>query len=129
VYAQRDLESKAEADRPRPRRRGPSGACPDGELVGHIRTVLDESPFPGEGYRKVWARLRHRGIRTSKERLSRLMREHGLQVPHRVGNPRGPRAHDGTITTDTPDTRWGTDLTSTATLEQRAATMFVDVDH
>jgi transposase InsO family protein len=57
------------------------------------------------------------------------MREHGLQAPHRVGNPRGPRAHDGTITTDTPDTRWGTDLTSTVTLTEGTATVFVAVDH
>lgn len=129
VYAQRDPELKIEADQSGPRRRGPTGACPDDQLVGHIRAVLDDSPFHGEGYRKVWARLRHRGIRTSKERVRRLMREHGLQAPHRVGNPRGPRAHDGTITTDTPDTRWGTDLTSTVTLEQGTATVFVAVDH
>ena len=28
-----------------------------------IRRVLTDSPFHGEGYRKVWARLRHRGLR------------------------------------------------------------------
>jgi hypothetical protein len=73
------------------------------ELVGHIRRVLAESPFHGEGYRKVWARLRYRGIRTSKERVRRLMREHGLQAPHRAGRPHGPKAHDGSITTERPD--------------------------
>jgi transposase InsO family protein len=129
VYAHRDPESIVETNRPRPRRRGPIGACPDDQLVEHIRAVLDDSPFHGEGYRKVWARLRHRGVRTSKERVRRLMREHGLQAPHRVGTPRGPHAHDGTITTDTPDTRWGTDLTTTVTLEQGTATVFVAVDH
>ena len=30
-------------------------------MVKHIRTVLLESPFHGEGYRKVWARLRFKG--------------------------------------------------------------------
>ncbi len=49
VYAQRHLESTPEADRPRLRRRGPLGACPDDELVGHIRQVLVDSPFHGEG--------------------------------------------------------------------------------
>ena len=44
-----------------------------------------DSPFHGEGYRKVWARLRFAGIRTSKERVRRLMREAGLQAPHRGG--------------------------------------------
>jgi len=129
VYAQRALELKPHADRPRPLRRGPVGACPDDELVVHIRAVLDESPFHGEGYRKVWAQLRHRSIRTSRERVRRLMREHALQAPHRVGTPRGPRAHDGTITTDAPDTMWGTDLTSTVTLEEGTAAVFVAVDH
>jgi hypothetical protein len=39
-----------------------------------------------------WARLRFAGIRTSKRRILRLTREHGLQAPHRVGRPRGPHA-------------------------------------
>lgn len=47
--------------RPVPRKRGPVGAATDDELVGHIRRVLADSPFTGEGYRKVWARLRHQG--------------------------------------------------------------------
>ena len=64
-----------------PRRRpGPRGAMPDAALVAEVRTVLDDSPFHGEGYRKVWARLRHRGVRTSKERVRRLMREHHLSA-------------------------------------------------
>jgi hypothetical protein len=64
-----------------PKRRGPLGAGPDEELVGHIRLILTESPFHGEGDRKVWARLRSQGIRTSKEPVRRLMRQHGLQAP------------------------------------------------
>lgn len=67
--------------RPVPRKRGPAGVATDQELVGHIRRVLAESPFHGEGYRKVWARLRHQGIRTASERVRRLMREHHLQAP------------------------------------------------
>ena len=51
---------------------------PDAALVEAIRQVLVGSPFHGEGYRKVWARLRHAGLRTSKERVRRLMRENGL---------------------------------------------------
>jgi transposase InsO family protein len=75
-----------------------------------------------------WARLRFAGIRTSKRRILRLTREHGLQAPHRVGRPRGPRAHDGTIRTERVDEMWGTDLTSTLTGEGQAA-VFVVVDH
>jgi putative transposase len=51
--------------------------------------------FHGEGYRKMWARLRFAGIRTSKRRVLRLTGEHGLQAPGRVGRPHGPKAHDG----------------------------------
>ena len=76
-------------------------------LVGHIRRVLQTSPFHGEGYRKAWAKLRVAGIRTSKERVRRLMREHDLQAPHRVGHAHGPKAHDGTITTEAPPMRCG----------------------
>ena len=39
-------------------RRGPVGPCTDDELVDHSRRLLEASPFPGAGYRKVWARLR-----------------------------------------------------------------------
>ena len=97
-------EQRRKRTDPRPAsRRGPQGPCSDEELVKHIRTVLLESPFHGEGYRKVWARLRFKGIRTSKERARRLMREYGLQAPQRMGNRHGPKAHDGTINTSQPD--------------------------
>ena len=111
-----------------PRRRGPSGSMPDAALVEAIRTVLSGSPFHGEGHRKVWARLRMAGVRTSKRRLLRLMREHGLLAPSRTGAPRGPRNHDGTIIPDRVDEMWGTDLTATWTGQGQAA-VFVAVDH
>jgi hypothetical protein len=85
---------------------------PDAALVEAIRQALASSPFHGEGYRKVWARLRHAGLRTSKERVRRLMRENGLQAASRPGRPRGPRTHDGTIIPETIDTMWGADMTS-----------------
>src|ERR687893_2758888 len=87
-------------------RRGPQGAMSDEALTTAIRGVLAASPFHGEGHRKVWARLRHAGVRTSRRRVLRLMREHGLLAPSRAGAPRGPRHHDGTII---PDTMWSTD--------------------
>jgi len=48
-----------------------------------------------------------------------LMRENDLLAPRRVGSPRGPRNHDGTIIPETVDTMWGTDLTTTFTGEAR----------
>ena len=114
-------------DEPR-RRPGPVGPMPDAALLVAIRGVLADSPFHGEGHRKVWARLRVRGVRTSRRRVLRLMRENDLLAPSRVGAPRGPRSHDGTIIPETVDTIWGTDLTTTITGEGQAA-VFVAVDH
>jgi putative transposase len=111
-----------------PRRPGPVGPMPDHELVNAIEELLAQGPFHGEGYRKLWARLRFAGIRTSKRRVLRLTREHALQAPGRVGRPHGPRAHDGTIRTTRVDAMWGSDLTSTLTAEGQAS-IFVAVDH
>jgi transposase InsO family protein len=129
VYFQRHQATVPIDQRPKPKRRGPLGACSDEELVGHIRRILTESPFHGEGYRKVWARLRYQGVRTSKERVRRLMREHDLQAPQRAGHPHGPKAHDGTITTDRPDELWGTDMTTTVTTDEGQVCVFIAVDH
>jgi putative transposase len=129
AYYLKAREAVPPEQRPVPRKRGPVGAATDDELVGHIRRVLAESPFHGEGYRKVWARLRHQGIRTASERVRRLMREHHLQAPRRAGNPHGPKAHDGTITTEEPDTMWGTDMTTTVTTGEGLVHVFVAVDH
>jgi putative transposase len=129
AYYLKAREAVPPEQRPVPRKRGPVGAATDDDLVGHIRRVLAESPFTGEGYRKVWARLRHQGIRTASERVRRLMREHHLQAPRRGGNAHGPKAHDGTITTEEPDTMWGTDMTTTVTAGEGTAHVFVAVDH
>ena len=56
-------------------RRGPKTAWTDSALTEKIRAVLAASPFYGEGHRKMWARLRFEGVRTSKARVLRLMRE------------------------------------------------------
>ena len=61
-------------------RRGPVGPMPDAALLEAIRAVLAASPFHGEGHRKVWARLRIGGIRTSLRRVLRLMRENGARA-------------------------------------------------
>lgn len=116
-------------DQTGPRHRpGPRGPMPDEALVEAIRGLLADSPFHGEGYRKVWARLRFAGIRTSKRRVLRLMGAHDLLAPGRVGRPHGPKAHDGTIRTERVDEMWGTDLTATLTGEGQAA-IFITVDH
>jgi putative transposase len=116
------------ADAAHRRKSGPLGAMADQDLAGMIRQLLTDSPFHGEGYRKLWARLRFACVRTSRRRVLRLMRVHGLLAHQRAGRPRGSRAHDGTITTDQVDLMWGSDLTSVMTGEGQAA-VFVAVDH
>jgi putative transposase len=113
---------------PARQRRGPLGAMSDDALTTAIQDVLAATPFHGEGHRKVWARLRYAGTRTSMRRVLRLMRQNNLLAPTRVGSPRGPRNHDGTIIPDTVDAMWGTDLTTTITGEGQA-TVFIAVDH
>jgi transposase InsO family protein len=97
-------------------------------LLEHVRAEILGSRLHGEGYRKIWARLRHAGIRTSARRVRRLMGQHGLLAPHRVGRPE-QRAHDGTITTTVVDAMWGTDMTETVTVREGRARVFVAVDH
>ena len=88
VYAQRQraLMPAREA-----RKRGPRTAYGDGELTELIRGVQEASAWLGEGYRKVWAKLRARGIRTSQARVLRLMRQANLLASTRGGNAHGPK--------------------------------------
>jgi putative transposase len=123
VYWQRQAPRAAD------RRPGPLGPCTDEELAGQIRVVLQASPFHGEGYRKVWARLRYAGVHTSPRRVLRLMRERGLLALQRQGQPHGPKAHDGTITPKRLNTLWGTDMTATWTREDGQVAIFIAVDH
>jgi transposase InsO family protein len=96
IYARR-----AQVDaRDRP---GPATSISDPDLLRLIRQVLVASPFAGEGYRKVRARLRREhGVRVSGKRVLRLLRREGLLAPQRVRGRRKPRPHDGTIIPEAP---------------------------
>ncbi len=107
-------------------KRGPKTAVSDDELVERIRQTINESPFHGKGYRKVHARMR---LRVGRNRVLRLMREHGLLAPTRRVHARGLRAHDGTIKTTAPDRMWGTDATRFWTDKEGLCWLFVAVDH
>jgi putative transposase len=113
---------------PEPQKRGPK-VHTDQELVAEIRQLLAEPVFTGEGYRKVWARLRHKGIRTSKDRVLRLLREQHLLSPSRQPEPARSHPHEGTIVTEAPNQMWGTDATMTFTEVDGAVTIFAAVDH
>jgi transposase InsO family protein len=125
VYAARGRECRLEVAR----KRGPKTDHADEELTALIKADLEGSPFVGEGHRKVWARLRVAGVRTSLRRVLRLMREAGLLAPSRQVRVLGPRNHEGTILTERPDEMWGTDATSAWTTKEGHVTIFVAVDH
>ena len=94
-----------------------------------IRRLLDAPVFAGEGYRKIWARLRHQGVRTSKDRVLRLLRAHQLLSPARQPEPARGNPHEGKIVTEAPDQMWGTDATATCTEADGAVTVFAAIDH
>ena len=97
------MTSGQNAERPPAKRRGPKPAISDQALLVAIEADLETSPWEGEGYRKVWARLRVcRDIRVARKRVLRLMRENNLLSPHRCRR-RGGNPHDGEIITHAPN--------------------------
>lgn len=128
VYHARALKSRDQTGDWKPQKRGPKTEFSDEALTLEIRKVIEDSPWTGEGYRKIWARLRHKGIRASQRRVLRLMRESNLLAPQRARRNSKSKAHDGTIVTERPDELWGTDATSTLTVEGNATIFFV-IDH
>jgi putative transposase len=111
-----------------PMKRGPR-VFSDEELVAEIRQLLAAPVFAGEGYRKIWARLRHKGVRTSKDRVLRLLRANQLLSPARQPEPVRTNPHEGTIVTELPDQMWGTDATATSTEVEGTVTIFAAIDH
>ena len=72
----------------RAKKPGPKTRHSDADVIEAIRAVLAACPFHGEGYRKVRARLAHRGLHLGGKRVLRLMRTHGLLAPRRY--PQAP---------------------------------------
>jgi hypothetical protein len=101
----------------------------DEELLVAIRREIDDSPFVGEGHKKICARLRQRGIHTSRKRVLRLTREAGLLAPTPQVRKRSTRLHVGKITVEVPDTLWATDATEAHTRQDGRCAVFVIVDH
>lgn len=109
-------------------KRGPRTPLTDDDLVARIRADLAASPFRGEGYRKVWARLKiGQGLAIAGKRVLRLMRLNRLLSPHRQQRP--AEAHDGHIITAAPDLLWGTDGAMVKTAAEGWVWVFIAVDH
>ena len=124
-YAQRTRQAQ-----PATGRRGRTPTLDDAALLAAIRTVITESPFHGEGHRKIWARLRAlQGVCTSMRRVLRVMREAELLAPARQLDAGVEHPHDGTIVTDRPNVMWGTDATAAVTRRDGPATIFAAIDH
>jgi len=100
--------------------------------LAEIRRAIQESPFHGEGHRKVWARLRVREVRTSitpTRRLLRLMPDNDLLAPQRQPRPVEPKRREGTIPAERPNPMWGIDATVGFTLAEGRVAIFAMVDH
>lgn len=112
-----------------PSKRGPKPLFSDKELLALIRADLANSPFIGEGHRKVWARLRFvQGLKVGRKRVLRIMRQEHLLSPHRVVQGL-PKKHDGKIITAVPGIMWGTDGTKVFTLDEGWCWLFTAVEH
>jgi putative transposase len=111
-------------------KRGPKTELSDAEQTELIRMVINNSPFAGEGYRKVTARLRREhGVLVGRKRVLRLMRQPGLLAPQRAKRRRKERPHDGTIIPAGPDLLWGTDATTAYTKHDGWVWPFCLIDH
>jgi transposase InsO family protein len=128
-YAVQQASTAGAGPKPSPARRGPKPAISDAGLLAAIRADLARSPWTGEGHRKVWARLRAMdGIRVSRKRVLRLMREHSLLSPHRArSRPETP--HERHIVTDAPDIMWAIDATQVITVRDGKVWLFGVVEH
>ena len=123
------MTSGQHAEQPPAKRRGPKPAISDQALLVAIEADLEASPWEGEGYRKVWARLRVcRDIRVARKRVLRLMRENNLLSPHRCRR-RGGNPHDGEIITHAPNLMWGTDGVRVFTVDDGWGWIFTAVEH
>jgi transposase InsO family protein len=112
-----------------PARRGPKPTIADEVLLAAIKRDLETSPWTGEGHRKVWARLRVRdGIRVSRKRVLRVMREGALLSPHRT-RQKGDGAHDRHIITDAPNVMWAIDATQITTVQDGKVWLFGVAEH
>lgn len=110
-------------------KRGPKPSVSDDKLLALIREDLATSPFTGEGHRKVWARLKFgKGIKVSRKRVLRIMRENNLLSPYRRPQM-PPNDHDGEIITSEPNVMWGTDGAKVFTRREGWGWIFVNVEH
>jgi len=90
------------------KKRGPITSISDKIVLEHLREILEEPLFVGEGYIKLHARLKQKNLKIGKNRLYRIMKAENL-LTHKYGNKGSGRLHNGTIITEHPNRMWATD--------------------
>lgn len=93
-------------------------------IVAAMRSIVAE--HPAWGVRKVWATLRRDGLIVGYRRAWALMKANGLCLEPDA--PRGLAPRCGHVTTELPNRRWATDLTTVWTKKDGllAITLVVD---
>lgn len=111
-------------------KRGRKPLVSDEELLAAVRKEIKDVPFCGEGYKKVHRRLKSDGVRASKARVLRVMRENDLLSPYRHRKAAGKKQeHTGTIITQKPDEMWATDGKKFFTIQDGWCWLFPVLDH
>ena len=90
-----------------PCKRGSKTHFTDAKHSERIRKVIVASPFRGKGHRRIWARLRIDGVRTSKRRVLHQMGEAELLTPERQASPGAKKMHSARSRPTRPNTMWG----------------------
>ena len=99
----------------------------DEALLVHIRAVYAEN-HGAYGWPRIWRELRDRGIRVGKQRVQRLMQEHGIRArgkrrfrvtttDSRHDLPIAPNLLNRNFTVAAPNQAWAGDITYIATEE------------
>lgn len=110
-------------------RPGPKTSITDEQLLLEIRKEICEGLFLDEGCKKTWKRLRRRGIKASKGRVHRVMRDSNLLSVTRPKPERNVNEHTGSIKTEWPNRMWGTDGKKFYTLQDGWCWFFGVIDH
>ncbi|SIT50855.1 transposase [Paraburkholderia piptadeniae] len=98
----------------------------DDALLAHIKAI--HSQVKGEyGWPRMWKELLARGVRVGKERVRKLMAQHGIRARHKRkyiattnsnhGLPVAPNLLERNFTATAPNQVWTSDITYVATAE------------
>lgn len=107
---------------------GPRPMTSDAELLSLIKEDIAQSPFKGEGHRKIHARLKRQNIKVGRNRVLGSMKANNLLSPHR-GAQASQKLHDGTIITAEPNKMWCSDGTKIRTIKDGWVWVFSVEEH